>query len=648
MANRKKINKMIFIVLLTIFGLQSLFSQNDLKAKYDVKQYILDLNISNTSTEISGNVITNAVVVTSELDTFAIDLVNNYEATQTYMIVDSVFVNGVVNEFIHENDIVLVPLQQTILQEELFSVQIFYHGQGGCGFNTLTYMDIAHVYTISQPDHSKYWWPCKQDLYDKADSLIFYITTDAENISGSQGVLESTEYLPEGKARYKWVSKYPIAYYLISFVVGAFSEHITYAQLPNQQDSLLIQSLLFSNSSYYPTHLVAINKTKELLYLFSELIGSYPFKDEKYGNCVIGGPLGAMENQTMSTFGYRSMDTTSNDYFGYYYWYVAHELAHQWFGDYVTCKRWNDIFLNEGFASYFEYIALQNLESQARANYWMTNAHTSIKTVPGGSVYSSDSITSWDDFDIFSYRLMYKKGGAIPHILRYEVNNDSLFFSILRNYLTKFAYSTATIEDFKEVVELTTESNFTDFFNQWIYGEGYPIFNLKWHQQEDTLFVESVQTTSTSITPLFKTHFDLRLIFTTGNDTIVRLYQETNNEIFRICVSNPVRVIRFDPNIWLISKNSISNVGIDEYLKDNSLLFNAYPNPAHDKITIVVEEENLQNLVATIYDMQGKVIVQKKIKDNNTEINVSVLPKGVFILELKNKNKIGKKSIILQ
>ena len=641
MEKGKKNRKMIFIIFLTVFGLQSLFSQNDLKSKYDVKQYILDLNISSTSTKISGNVITNAVVVANELDTFAIDLAN-----QPYIIVDSVFLDGVIAEFIHENEILLVPLQQNIPQEQYFSIQIFYHGE--YGFYQSTYTSIAHTYTISQPNESKYWWPCKQDLYDKADSLTFYITTDEENLSGSNGILESTEYLPEGKVKYKWVSKYPIAYYLVSFVVGELSEHTTYVQLPNRQDPLLIQSLLFPNSPYYSTHLIAINKTKELLCLFSELIGIYPFKNEKYGNCVIGSALGAMENQTMTTFGYQAMDTTSNNWYGYYYWYVAHELAHQWFGDYVTCKKWNDIFLNEGLASYFEYIALQNLESQEKANYWMNNAHTSIKSIPGGSVYTSDTITSWNDSDIFSYRLMYKKGGTIPHILRYEVNNDTLFFTILKNYLTKFAYSTATVEDFKEVVESTTGNDFTDFFNQWIYGEGYPVFDINWHQQDDTLFVESVQTTSTTTTPLFKTPFDLKLNYSTEKDTIVRLYQGANSEIFRICVSDIVTSIQFDPNIWLINKSSVSYVGIDEYLNNNSSLFNAHPNPAHDKITIIVEEENLQNLVATLYDIQGKIIMQKKIKESNTVIDVSNFPKGVFILELKNKTKTENRKIIFE
>jgi len=649
MANFGKFKRSISLIFMTILGLQSLFSQNDLKAKYDVKQYILDLNISGTATEISGNVITNAVVVAGELDTFAVDLINTIVPNKTYMIVDSVLVNGNKNGFIHENNLVLVPLHQPIQQNEPFSVQIYYYGNGeSCsqtkwnGIIQGFYSGVSYTYTHSEPVWSKVWWPCKQDLTDKADSITFYITTDAENLSGSNGLLKSTENLQNGKVRYKWVSNYPITPYLVSFSVGNFSEHITYAELPTMQEPLLIQSLLFSNSLYYSMHLKVIEKTKDLLHLFSELIGVYPFKNEKYGYCVTGTSLVAMEHQTMTTIGYVAMDTTSNNYSGHYYWYVAHELAHQWFGDYVTCEKWNYIWLNEGFASYFEYIALQNLESQKKANFWMNDAHNTIKSRPGGSVYVQDPNIS----DIFDYRLIYKKGGAVLHILRYEVDNDSLFFAILKNYLSTFAYSTATIENFKNITEETTGKDFTDFFNQWIYGEGYPGFNLKWRQQEDTLFIESVQTTSTSTTPLFKTHFDIKLNYSIGGDTIIRLYQSANNVDFRICIPNAIKSIQFDPNVWLISYNTVLYVGVGEYENNNALLFDVFPNPVNDKIMIVVEEENLQNFVATLYDMQGKSVFQKEFKSSNTEINVRDLPRGVFILEIKTQNKAGSRKIM--
>jgi aminopeptidase N len=632
--------KKIFLFLfLAVISLPLLFAQME---KYDVKEYILDLNISNTSTEISGSAITNALVVTSVLDTFAIELINTIVPNQTYMIVDSVFVDGTKHDFIHSDEIVVVPLQQVILQNVMFSVQIYYHGNGtpctqtdGNGIAKYTYSGVTSTVTYSEPLSSKVWWPCKQDLTDKADSLTFFITTDATNKTGSNGLLISTENLPNGKVKYKWKSKYPIAYFLVSFCVGNYEEHITDVTLPNEEKPMLIQSLLFPNSPLYSIHLTAIEKTKNLLCLYSNLINVYPFKNEKYGYCVAGHPLGAMEHQTMTTIGYQAMDTTSNSYYSYYYWYVAHELAHQWFGDYVTCAKWNDIWLKEGWASYFEYIALQNLESQTKANSWMNNAHNSVKSKPGGSVYNPDPNSP----DIFDYRLAYKKGGAVAHILRYEVNDDALFFNILRNYMTTYANSSASVADFKEIAEITTGKDFTDFFNQWVYGEGYPTFTLKWSQQEDTLFVASEQTTSTTTTPLFKTDFDLKINYLSGNDTIIRLYQGANTESYSIVVPEIVKSIQFDPNIWLINKNSIAFVGVDEY-SYTDLSCVVFPNPAVNNINIIIDEDDIKNTVATLYGIQGKLVLQQALNQAHTDLNLSKLQRGIYILELKNGNKI--------
>jgi len=344
MKNIKNINpvymKKIYFVLALFMLVNPAFSQIELEKNYDVKQYILDLQINNNSTVVSGNVIINSVVTSASIDTFAIELIDTIVAYQTFMVVDSVFKNGIKCTFIHKNDLILIPFTDAVLNGQMFSVQIYYHGKAmpvsqtnGNGVSQYNYSGKIHTCTFSEPSWSKVWWPCKQVLADKADSVTFFITTDSLNKSGSNGILKATENLPNGKVKYKWETKYPTAYYLVSFVVGPLDEYITYAKLPNGQDSVLLQNLLFENSPLYAQHLKVIEKTKELIYLFSDLLGDYPFKNEKYGYAVIGSPLGAMEHQTMCTIGYNAMDTTSNDYYSYYFWYVAHELAHQWFGD---------------------------------------------------------------------------------------------------------------------------------------------------------------------------------------------------------------------------------------------------------------------------------------------------------------------------
>ena len=643
-SNHKKtytMKKIIAILFITLFGCNTgVFSQHILENNYDVKEYILDLNISNSSTEISGNVTINANVTANNLDTFVVDLIDTVLLNQTYMVVDSVFIDGALSSFQHYDDLVFVSLNSAIPQGDSFSAQIYYHGNGGAssltnynGISLSSYAGITHTHTHSEATGAKVWWPCKQVLSDKADSLTFYITTDSSNISGSNGILKSTEILADGKVKYKWFTKYPIDFYLVSFVVGPYSNYNTYAQLPDSQDSVFLQNLLFPNSNYYQTHIKAIDKTKELIFLFSELLGEYPFKDEKYGYSVVGEPLGGMEHQTMCTMGYEAMDTTSAYYYSYYFWYVAHELGHQWFGDYVTCSDWTNIWVNEGFASYMEYVALQNLDSQSKANYWMYIAHIVVKEYPDGSVYIPDSLASNEDV-IFDYRLQYKKGASILHTLRYEIDDDSLFFEVLRTYLSTYAFSVASSEDFKQIAEQVTGMNFTDFFNQWYYGEGYPIFNITWNQNNDTVTIISDQSTSTSITPLFKTHFDLKLNYATG-DTIIRLFQDTNFEIYKIHIPYTITSIYFDPNFWLINVHDI--ILNTENKLNNPFSFQIYPNPAKNNISVISNGEiNLQNCSLEIYDVKGQLIKSQRLTESNTTIDVFNLINGVYIIKIIN------------
>ncbi|NVO03040.1 MAG: T9SS type A sorting domain-containing protein [Bacteroidetes bacterium] len=623
-----------FLLILCIFN--PLFAQNNLKDKYDVKQYILDLNVSNNSTIISGNVIINSTVIAPILDTFVVDLIDTVVPSQTFMVVDSVLINGVSKSFIHHNDLVMIPLLTGILQNQPFKAQVFYHGNGNAisqtdynGICKYTYTGKIHTCTFSEPTWSKVWWPCKQDLKDKADSITFYITTDSTNKSGSNGKLISTMNLLNGKVKYKWETNHPTAFYLVSFTVGPLSEFKTYAVLPGGTDSVLIQNLLFPSSNLYQSHLKAINKTKQLIYLFSDIIGTYPFKNEKYGYCVVGTPLGAMEHQTMCTIGYQCMDTTSTLYAGsYYYWYVAHELAHQWFGDYVTFSDWNDIWLAEGFSSYMEYIALQRLESQTKADYWIKNAQTETMSQLGGSVYAG-----------FDYRLMYKKSSAIIHTLRYEINNDSLFFAVLKNYLSTYAYSVATTNDFKQVAESTTGMSFTDFFNQWYYGEGYPIFNLNWSQENDTLTIVSNQTTSSSITPLYKTHFDLKLYSISGN-TMIREYQGSNQEVYKIPISGIVDSIAIDPDNWLLKGyNIVSNVVHCE----SQIYIKCYPNPFDKTLCVQYSLEKPQLINFEIMNQQGQIIEEIRKAANrgiNNQIIGSSLENGIYFIKLFSEDFI--------
>eukprot|EP01030_Chromulinospumella_sphaerica_P015185 gene15185-14982_t len=157
-----------------------------------------------------------------------------------------------------------------------------------------------------------------------------------------------------GRNRYEWKHRYPIDYYLVSASVARYVDYSFKMHLEGSADSMLIQNYVYDNPLTLPFFKNVIDSTGILVNYFSSIYGRYPFWKEKYGHCM--APLsGGMEHQTMTTLGY------------FQGWLVVHELGHQWFGDNVTCGTWRDIVMNEGFASYSEYLYYDKFYSHARA-----------------------------------------------------------------------------------------------------------------------------------------------------------------------------------------------------------------------------------------------------------------------------------------
>jgi aminopeptidase N len=246
-----------------------------------------------------------------------------------------------------------------------------------------------------------------------------------------------------------------------------------------------------------------------------------------------------MEHQTMTTLENLSFVM------------VSHELAHQWFGDFVTCNSWQDIWINEGFASYAEYLAYQHLVSQEKADQWMTSAQEMVKMRPGGSVFIPESGTD-DVGRIFDYRLSYKKGAAIIHMIRHEINDDSLFFDILRDFLSRYRNRTASALDFRDLLEERTSMDFAGFFDQWYFGEGYPDVTCLWQQRNDTIYIQASQTT-TSSTPIFNLRLDFRITIN-GNDSLLTRRVDSNPATWVIPVKGEVTAVQPDPSNWLLGK----------------------------------------------------------------------------------------------
>ncbi len=516
---------------------------------YDVKYLKLDLNAEPGSYNLSGTCST-IVKTTAPLDTFICELKSN-------MIVDSIHVNGSRHLFSVGNDHIMIPFPLPFSINTLLSIEIYYHGTsaaqmgmyaGNMQGNTLTY-----TATLSESYQAREWFPVKQILEDKIDSADIWITTNAVNKVGSNGLLQGIDNLPNGKVRYRWKTTHPMNYYMPSFAVGNYQEYINYARpVSISPDSILIQHYIANSINYLNSVKPNLDKTPAFIEKLSELYGLYPFSDEKYGHCLaaIGG---GMEHQTMSTMSAFTTDV------------IAHELGHQWFGDNVTCSTWNDIWLNEGFATYSEQLLMEKLPSMftpltASAN--MLSIHNNVMTVTNGSVYVPDA-SVFNENRIFSSRLSYNKGAGIIHNLRFEMQSDSLFFKTLRNYQQQYKNTVASTQNFKQLAENICGRNFNDFFNEWYYGEGYPTFNITYFKSSpDTLLIMVNETTSApAITPFFKGFLELTINSPQG-DTTILVNLSSNNQVFSFVYRKTPNGVIVDPNNWIINKTGTITNGV--------------------------------------------------------------------------------------
>lgn len=613
----------IFLFILLQFFIHSVLGQ-DLSYKeflksYDIKFYFLDLEIDNMSINLNGNVTILAEIANADVDTIALELYQ--EAT-----LDSVLLDGNNVAFIHSDDFIRFAFPSDYANHDMIQMKLYYKLQDIDAerrigiFNRQTNTGASVTYTLSEPFFAKSWFPCKQDLTDKADSVYIFLTIADSLMAGSIGLLTDVKTLSNGHKRYEWKSNYPIAYYLMSFSVANYMDYSFMASTADG-DSVLIQNYIYNDSMYFQENKNDIDATADMMEVFSESFGPYPFRQEKYGHCL--APLGGgMEHQTMTTLGSFSFNL------------VAHELAHQWFGNYVTCADWQNIWINEGFASYGEFIIIESLKAKDEAISWLGNTHSLAMSSPERSIFVPE-----DEVDnvsrIFDYSLTYRKGASIIHMIRHELESDELFFNVLYQFLESFSDSVATAEDFRESLEMYSDRSFEAFFQQWFYGAGYPILNVAWEQRNDSLIIYLDQTVSTpDKTSFFNLLIDFRIEYLDG-DTLIKFRQDNPSEVFKFPLKHRVYRIIPDPDDWLL--NEIS--GINRIVSDSSKLFHLFPNPASDMIYI----ENYrigEPFTVEIYNLNGALLKKVDEKEVFSMIDVSDLASGNYtVVVSRDKHK---------
>lgn len=581
-------------------------NDNPLLEAYDVKFYGLDVEVDNQSDHIQGSVTILLEVLEDQLSSLVFELISSLK-------VDSVLIWGEEHSFSRQENELHISLNTSWGKGMVISAQVYYGGQTGDGMQMAVddEWNVPVTYTSSEPFGSKDWFPCKENLRDKADSVHVFVTTDYELMAVSQGIFTGTTYFPNGRVRYEWKSNYPIAYYLISIAVADYLEYSLESQPPGSSEAFLVQNFVYDVPGCLDKYREQINVTLPIMNVFSELFGPYPFRQEKYGH-YLWPRGGGMEHQTMTGMG------------NFEFYLVAHELGHSWFGNYLTCATWQDIWVNEGFATYAGYLATENLGPEYADGEREYRFERALRE-PEGSVYVP--IEEADDPNrIFSSNLSYSKGMAIIHMIRFELQNDEIFFETLRTFINIYADSVATGMDFKAVLEETSGMDFTDFFDQWYFGAGFPYYQVSWEQQDAMLTLHSNQTPSSQSNPLFKMSMEY-MIHYQGGDTLVRMFQDESQETWLIPMNHPVDSITVDPRKQVLNLIAGQDDGV--MLKETSPTFVIWPNPSAGLFTFKSTAAQEEDVKVEIYSISGKLIYAGSFEACMPYMDYRIQPHGL-------------------
>ncbi len=506
----------------------------------DATYYRLNLKIQTSPAYLYGDVLMKAKSLQDNLGSITLDLMSA-------LTVDSILVSGTSVPFVQSPSWVSITLDRAYNQGELMTVEVIYHGvPGSSGFGSFEFSShstVPWVWSLSEPYGAKDWWPSNDHPSDKADSSDMIVTCDSSFRVGSNGRLVSTTLNGDGTVTYHWQERHPISTYLISVAMTNYAQFTNWFHYTASDSMPVLNYVLPEHLS---TALADLPKTIDMLTVYSRLFGLYPFADEKYGHSEFGWG-GGMEHQTMTSVG------------GFGESLVAHELAHQWFGDMITCRTWADIWLNEGFATYCE--AVYEGEEYGPSSYWnVINSDSYSAKGAVGTVHVSDTA---DVNYLFDWDLVYAKGAWTLHMLRH-VLGDTLFFRSMYNYAhdPRLRFGNASTADFKAVCESTASTNLDYFFNEWIFGEQYPHYSYGWTAVPDgghydlTLGVN--QSTGTTNPPFFTMPVDVKIIGS-GWDTTVTVWNNMQSQSFAIQTSHQPLSVKLDPNGWILNDQDTLN-----------------------------------------------------------------------------------------
>ncbi|MGL2965301.1 M1 family aminopeptidase [Flavobacterium sp. XGLA_31] len=596
------------------------FQVNPNTQNYNITYHKLEFTVNPSVYSISGKVTTTFTAL-SNMNTVTFDFANSLTTSSVKM--------GATNLTFTENtnNELIINLPSTLSAGNSATVEITYSGvppnNGFGSFVKDTHNNVPIIWTLSEPFGARDWWPCKQDLNDKIDSIDVYITAPSQYTAVSNGIETTAPVISGSNKTTHFHHGYPIPAYLIAIAVTNYSVYTqTAGTAPNEYPII---------NYIYPEDLASVQPlldvTPDILEFYGNLFEIYPFHNEKYGHAQFNWG-GGMEHTTVSFM------------VGFDRQLIAHEMGHQWFGDKITCGSWKDIWLNEGFATYLADLVIEHFDGLDAFVSDKADMINNITSSPSGAVYLTDTEAT-NVNRIFSSRLTYDKGAMVLEMLRFKMG-DAAFFQALRNYLadTNLAYAYAVTTDLKGHLEAVYGQSLTEFFSDWIYNQGYPTYTItaqNWGAGQAKFIVN--QTQSDPSVSYFEMPVPVRVFGAGGEQADLVLNNTYDGEEFIMNVPFAITSVQFDPEKHLISKNSTTTLGSQQFDLDKAIQL--YPNPAADLVHLQMPTALALEKVI-VYNHLGQIVLESITPD----FQINSLASGVHYVDIQTTEGVFHKKFI--
>jgi len=521
----------------------------------------------------------------------------------------------------------IIDIMETLSIGSTDSVIIYYHGipQFGEWFGSFDqgyHNGTPVVWTFSQPFGAGDWWPCKNDLSDKIDSMDIFVKTPLPYRVASCGIL--IDSIPSGDHTiYHWQHRYPITACLVGVAVTNYVSYSDYVEIDGKQ----LEVLNYVYPESYPFVMQQTVGVLPMIEFFSDLFIPYPFINEKYGHAMFEHE-GGVQTQTMSFMGNFTGDL------------MAHELAHSWFCNYITTSSWHDIWLNEGFATYCTGLYFEHISEDYYWHIWKNNTRDAIISEPNGSVYVYDTTSV---SRIYNPRLTYHKGAYLVHMLRWILGDEN-FFKGMKNYLNDpdLAYGFASTEDLIYHLESVSGFELEEFFSDWYWGEGFPTYQVECiTQQNNKLKVRIDQIQSHPSVEFFEMPIPM-LFYSNYEDTTIVFDHHYSGQEFIVDPGFTPDSVAIDPEIWLISGENQYSLGIE---KRNEGSITIFPNPT--KNIIGLSFYNATSSEIKIFDLHGNLLRTLSLPyRNNYILDISTYSPGIYFLVIETEEQIFSEKIL--